>query len=99
MFGYLSCSPGSHSRKHAVGQCPCSMQVGNAYTVLLREKKLPMSLLEDPEKKSGKASRVHLLQTQPFQSTFGQKQNRKRPRLAADSYSQLRQSAEAGTDK
>ena len=75
------------------------MQVGNAYTVLLREKKLPMSLLEDPEKKTGKASRVHLLQTQPFQSTFGQKQNRKRPRLAADSYSQLRQSAEAGTDK
>ncbi|KAK9837795.1 hypothetical protein WJX74_005209 [Apatococcus lobatus] len=76
-----------------------SSKVGNAYTVLLREKKLPMSLLEDPEKKPGKASRVHLLQTQPFQSTFGQKQNRKRPRLAADSYSQLRQSAEAGTDK
>ena len=75
------------------------LQVGNAYTVLLREKKLPMSLLEDPEKKPGKASRVHLLQTQPFQSTFGQKQSRKRPRLGADSYSQLRQAAQDTTDK
>lgn len=41
------------------------MQVNDAYTVLLREKKLPMSLLEDPEKaNAGKAARVHLLATQ-----------------------------------
>ena len=40
-------------------------QVNDAYTVLLREKQLPMSLLEDPEKAAGgKAARVHLLATQ-----------------------------------
>ena len=42
-------------------------QVQDAYTVLLREKKLPMSLLEDPEKvgrAGGKAARSHLLATQ-----------------------------------
>ena len=42
-------------------------QVQDAYTVLLREKKLPMSLLEDPEKVAragGKAARSHLLATQ-----------------------------------
>lgn len=39
--------------------------MNDAYTVLLREKKLPMSLLEDPEKaNAGKAVRVHLLATQ-----------------------------------
>jgi NGP1NT (NUC091) domain len=45
----------------------CAAQVQDAYTVLLREKKLPMSLLEDPEKVAragGKAARSHLLATQ-----------------------------------
>lgn len=30
-----------------------SSKVNDAYTVLLREKKLPLQLLEDPEKKLG----------------------------------------------
>ena len=45
-----------------------ALQVNDAYTVLLRERKLPMSLLEDPEIKRGaKALRSNLLQMQPFQ--------------------------------
>ena len=68
-------------------------QVNDAYTVLLREKKLPMSLLEDPEKPaigSGKkAARMHLLTTQPFEATFGKGRQRKRPRLATDDLSAL----------
>ena len=45
-----------------------ALQVNDAYTVLLRERKLPMSLLEDPETKRGaKALRSNLLQMQPFQ--------------------------------
>ena len=45
-----------------------AVQVNDAYTVLLRERKLPMSLLEDPETKRGaKALRSNLLQMQPFQ--------------------------------
>jgi len=66
--------------------------VNDAYTVLLREKKLPMSLLEDPEKPSGgsgKAARMHLLTTQPFKATFGKGRQRKRPRLATDDLSAL----------
>ena len=67
-------------------------QVNNAYTVLLREKKLPMALLEDPEAKAaaaGKAARASLVQTQPFAATFGAKHTRKRPKLAADSLADL----------
>lgn len=66
------------------------MQVDSAYTVLLREKKLPMALLEDPEsKRAGKAVRASLVQTQPFAQTFGAKQTRKRPRLSSETYSDM----------
>lgn len=71
-------------------------QVNDAYTVLLREKKLPMALLEDPEAKAaaaGKAARASLVQTQPFAATFGAKRTRKRPKLAADSLADLAASA------
>eukprot|EP00887_Chlorella_sp_A99_P002078 scaffold21.g2078.t1 len=65
-------------------------RVADPYAVLIKEKKLPLSLLEDPEKKrAGKAQRVNLVQTQPFQATFGERQTRKRPKLAADSYEDL----------
>ncbi len=58
--------------------------------MLLREKKLPMALLEDPEsKRAGKAVRASLVQTQPFAQTFGAKQTRKRPRLSAETYSDM----------
>ncbi len=66
--------------------------MNDAYTVLLREKKLPMALLEDPEAKAaaaGKAARASLVQTQPFATTFGAKHTRKRPKLAADSLADL----------
>ncbi|GAB4818770.1 hypothetical protein N2152v2_005816 [Parachlorella kessleri] len=70
-------------------------KVADPYAVLIREKKLPLSLLEDPEKKhAGKALRANLVQTQPFASTFGKKQTRKRPKLAVDSYDELAQQAE-----
>ena len=71
-------------------RCGLCLQVDSAYTVLLREKKLPMALLEDPEsKRAGKAARASLVQTQPFAQTFGAKQTRKRPRLSAETYSDL----------
>lgn len=69
-------------------------KVADPYTVLIREKKLPLSLLEDPEKKgAGKAARVNLVQTQPFASTFGRQSTRKRPKLSADSYADMLQMA------
>lgn len=72
-----------------------STKVNDAYTVLLREKKLPLQLLEDPEKKAaGKTVRSNLLTTQPFAATFGKNNKRKRPKLAAEDLSSLVQHVE-----
>lgn len=72
-------------------------KVNDPYTVLLREKKLPLSLLEDPDaeaRKSGKQTRASLVATQPFSATFGKNQTRKRPKLSSDSYADLVSSAQ-----
>ena len=72
-----------------------AVKVNDPYTVLLREKKLPLSLLEDPEaKRGGKVARASLVATQPFRATFGKNQTRKRPKLASDSYETLVSRAE-----
>ena len=54
-------------------------KVRDPYSMILRTKKLPMSLLQD----STKVSKMHLLSTESFESTFGPKKTRKRPKLAA----------------
>ena len=55
------------------------------YTFVMRQKKLPMSLLRDlaDSKNSG------VLTTQPFESTFGPKAQRKRPKLSFESMDDL----------
>ena len=61
-------------------------KVDDAYTVLLRQKKLPLSLLQEPKGDGGAAgARAGVLATQPFAATFGKKQSRKRPKLAVES--------------
>jgi nuclear GTP-binding protein len=90
-------------------------KVDDTYAVLLRQKKLPLSLLQEPAVKGarGKAasglgpagaaaaagSRAALLATQPYAKTFGRKADRKRPRVAAESYDELVEAAarQAGT--
>ena len=90
-------------------------KVDDTYAVLLRQKKLPLSLLQEPAVKGarGKAvaglgaagaaaaagSRAALLATQPYAKTFGRKADRKRPRVAAESYGDLVEAAarQAGT--
>lgn len=70
----------------------CCMQVNDSYTVLLREKKLPLALLEDPEaaaRTGRKTARASLTAAQPFATTFGSKQTRKRPKLSAETYGDL----------
>ncbi|KAG2442233.1 hypothetical protein HYH02_009717 [Chlamydomonas schloesseri] len=77
-----------------------STKVNDAYTVLLREKKLPLQLLEDPEKKlGGKQARSSLLATQPFSDTFGPKKQRKRPKLAVENLEDFAQNAGDKSDK
>jgi hypothetical protein len=75
-------------------------KVSDLYTVLLREKKLPLQLLEDPDRMvGGKAARAGLLATQPFGDTFGPQRRRKRPKLAAEGLEALVAHAEAGGEK
>ena len=59
------------------------------YSVLLKQSKLPMSLLTD----SKKASKSSLLQVENFEYTFGSKSQRKRPKLAVGTMEELAQQA------
>ena len=54
----------------------------DGYTVLIKQKKLPLSLLADPEK--GRTRRVNLLGTSPFAETFSAGRRQKKPKLATD---------------
>ncbi|KAJ3190259.1 GTPase required for pre-60S ribosomal subunit nuclear export and maturation [Gaertneriomyces sp. JEL0708] len=56
-------------------------KVNDPYTVIMRQNKLPMSLLTDPTK----ISRMSLLETDSFSNTFGPKAQRKRPKVTAGS--------------
>lgn len=98
-FATRSFFPYLHS-SHSSCALLSTAQVNDTYTVLLREKKLPLQLLQEPpsadERRVGaKAARSGLLATQPFGETFGAQRRRKRPKLAADGLEALVQQAEA----
>lgn len=52
--------------------------IKDPYQVVMRQTKLPITLLRE----SSKFARVHLLETESFENTFGPKKQRKRPSLA-----------------
>ncbi|KIO26938.1 hypothetical protein M407DRAFT_7529 [Tulasnella calospora MUT 4182] len=56
------------------------------YSVLLKRNKLPMSLLEDSHVGQ---KRPHVVDTEPFEETFGPKAQRKRPRIDIGSFEEL----------
>ncbi|KAM7277719.1 hypothetical protein ACFE04_004853 [Oxalis oulophora] len=60
-------------------------RMSSNYNVILKEKKLPLSLLNDPKK----TNRVPILATEPFKDVFGSKKTRKRPKLLAADYESL----------
>ncbi|KAG0148210.1 hypothetical protein CROQUDRAFT_41630 [Cronartium quercuum f. sp. fusiforme G11] len=66
------------------------------YSVILKQNKLPMSLLEsDADRAGGKGTKVDLVTAEPFEQTFGPKQRRKRPRLSgAGTFEELLKEAE-----
>ncbi|KAH7292202.1 hypothetical protein KP509_29G055900 [Ceratopteris richardii] len=64
-------------------------RMSDSYTVILKEKKLPLSLLNDHQKQA----RVHLLDTEKFEDTFGPKKKRRRPKLNIEDYEDLAQKA------
>ncbi|KYN07306.1 PREDICTED: nucleolar GTP-binding protein 2 [Cyphomyrmex costatus] len=64
------------------------------YKVIMKPTQLPITLLQQ---KAANA-RVHLLDTESFESVFGPKKIRKRPNLAAMSYNELKKLAEDRED-
>ncbi|XP_036395358.1 nucleolar GTP-binding protein 2 [Megalops cyprinoides] len=67
--------------------------VKDPYRVVMRQSKLPMSLLHDRVKAHN--SKVHILDTETFETTFGPKAQRKRPNLSAGDMRDLAERAEA----
>nr|XP_009938623.1 PREDICTED: nucleolar GTP-binding protein 2 [Opisthocomus hoazin] len=65
------------------------------YRVVMKQRKLPMSLFYDRIKPH--ASRVHILDTETFETTFGPKSQRKRPTLSASDVQSLVENAEASS--
>ncbi|CAK6964339.1 nucleolar GTP-binding protein 2 [Scomber scombrus] len=65
------------------------------YRVVMKQSKLPMSLLHDKAKAHN--SKVHILDTEGFETTFGPKSQRKRPNLMVGDVKDLLEKAEAST--
>jgi nuclear GTP-binding protein len=68
----------------------------DGYTVIVKQKKLPLSLLADPER--GRARRVNLLGQSPFSETFSAGRRQKRPKLASDSLASMALAASASNE-
>lgn len=62
------------------------------YRVVMRQSKLPMSLLRDRIKAHN--SKVHILDTETFETTFGPKAQRKRPNLSVGELKEFAEQAE-----
>lgn len=60
-------------------------KVNDPYQILLRQNKLPMSLLQDPTK----ISQMHVLETDTFSNTFGAKAQRKKPKLTVGTLDEM----------
>ncbi|XP_037128826.1 nucleolar GTP-binding protein 2-like [Syngnathus acus] len=65
------------------------------YRVVMRPSKVPMTLLHDRVKAHN--SKVHILDTEAFQTTFGPKAQRKRPSLVVTDVKDLLERAEASS--
>ncbi|ORZ40251.1 NUC091 domain-domain-containing protein [Catenaria anguillulae PL171] len=70
-------------------------RANDPYTVLLRQNKLPLSLLKD----STKTSQVHMLDNEPFANTFGPKAQRKKPKLKVEALDELTSVIEESLDQ
>ncbi|XP_003989917.1 nucleolar GTP-binding protein 2 [Felis catus] len=66
------------------------------YKVVMKQSKLPMSLLHDRIQPHN--SKVHILDTESFETTFGPKSQRKRPNLFASDMQSLLENAEMSSE-
>lgn len=72
-----------------------SLKQADPYSFVLRSRKLPMGLLQD----SAKVARMKLLETEPYEETFGTKHTRKRAKLNLSDYETLVASAASESEK
>ncbi|CAM1298973.1 GNL2 (predicted), partial [Pycnogonum litorale] len=68
--------------------------IRDPYQVVMKQTKLPITLLNE----TSKHSRVHLLETESFENTFGRKSHRKRPNVTASDLQDLLNNASNKTD-
>ena len=68
--------------------------MSDPYQVVLRKTELPVSLLNE----KAKFARVHLLETESFESTFGKKSKRKRPNISTNSLEDMVKKAETASE-
>ncbi|KAH8119755.1 NGP1NT-domain-containing protein [Phellopilus nigrolimitatus] len=68
------------------------------YSVLLRRNKLPMALLDEAANPHTQ-KRSHIVETEPFNETFGPKAQRKKPRLDVGTFEELGKVGGAATDE
>ena len=66
-----------------------SSKINDPYSFVMRTKQLPLGLVSDDPKQA----RMHILEADPFQDTFGPKAQRKRPKLGSGSIEELIESA------
>ena len=69
--------------------------VRDPYKVVMRQTKLPVTLLNE----RAKYQRVHILETESFKDTFGKNSKRKRPRIKFDDLQTYVSAADNQTDK
>ncbi|KAJ8958836.1 hypothetical protein NQ318_019598 [Aromia moschata] len=69
--------------------------VKNPYQVVMKPTTLPITLLNE----KAKNARVHLLDTESFESVFGPKRSRKRPNIAVKGLDELTELAEKNTNE
>lgn len=67
----------------------------NPYKIIMKPTTLPITLLNE----KAKNSRVHLLDTESFESVFGPKKSRKRPNMAVKGMEELSQLAEKNAEE
>lgn len=67
----------------------------NPYDVIMKPTNLPITLLNEKKK----TERVHILDTESFENTFGSKKTRKRPNLNVKDEQQLMQTVEETAEK
>eukprot|EP01087_Luapelamoeba_hula_P019073 TRINITY_DN626_c0_g1_i1.p1 TRINITY_DN626_c0_g1~~TRINITY_DN626_c0_g1_i1.p1 ORF type:complete len:769 (-),score=191.50 TRINITY_DN626_c0_g1_i1:137-2443(-) len=69
--------------------------VNNPFQFVMRRRKLPMGLLTDPTK----VKKMHILEVESFDSTFGPSSTRKKPRIIASDLGELLTAAEGSSAK